>query len=67
MCTELDHNDTHEKVLLNLLNLKHRLNFMTKIQVKNGEEIKREELSAMFESFSDDMEQIISTYQEISR
>ena len=65
MCTELDHNDTHEKVLVNLMNLQHRLNFMRKIQVMNGEEIKREELSAMFESFSEDMNQIISTYQNI--
>lgn len=65
MCTELDHNDTHEEVLVNLMNLQHRLNFMRKIQVMNGEEIKREELSAMFESFSEDMNQIISTYQNI--
>lgn len=65
MSSQLDHNDTHEKVLLNLMNLKHRLNFLKKIQVINGEEIKREELSAMFESFSEDMDQIITTYQEI--
>ena len=65
MCTDINHNDTHEEVLLNLMNLKHRLNFMTKIQVVNGEELKREELSAMFASFSEDMDQIISTYHEI--
>lgn len=65
MCTELDHNDTREMVLVNLVNLKHRLQFMTKIQVMNGEELKKEELSAMFESFHGDVAQIISSYEKM--
>lgn len=65
MSNELDQNDTHEQVLLNLINFKHRLNFLKKMQVMNGEEIKREELSAIFESFSGDIEQIISNYEKM--
>lgn len=65
MSNQLDHSDTHEKVLLNLMNFKHRLNFLKKVQIMNGEEIKREELSAIFESFSGDIEQIISTYEKM--
>lgn len=65
MHTELDHNDTREAILVNMIGLKHRLSFLSKVQMMNGEEIKREELSAMFASFSNEIEQIIDTYQNV--
>lgn len=64
MQNEVDHSDTHEAILVDMIGLKHRFSFLSKVQLSNGREIKHEELSAIFESFSNDIEQIISTYQK---
>jgi len=57
--------DIREEILLHMLDLKHRLNLMSKVQVTNGEQIAHEELNALFNSFSKDMNQIIDSFQSI--
>ncbi|MGH1923442.1 hypothetical protein ACRCKP_04885 [Acinetobacter baumannii] len=57
--------DIHEDILLNMLDLKHRLSLMSKVQVINGEQLNHEELSALFSSFSKDMIDIIKRYESM--
>lgn len=63
MLNQTAQNDTAESLLIEMLELKHRLCFMSKIQVSNGEQVRKDELSAVFSSFSKDLGKIISTYQ----
>lgn len=58
-------NDVHEEILVNMLELDHRLSFLSKVELSNGEQLKREELSAMFGSFSRDLKKIIESFQSV--
>ena len=58
-------NDVHEEILINLIELDHRLSFLSKVEVSSGEVLKPEELNALFGSFSRDMKKIIDSYQAI--
>lgn len=57
--------DIQEDILLNMLDLKHRLSLMSKVQVTNGEQLNHEELSALFSSFSKDLIDIIKRYESM--
>lgn len=41
-------NDVREEILINLIELDHRLSFLSKVEVSSGEALKREELNALF-------------------
>lgn len=58
-------NDVHEEILINLIELDHRLSFLSKVEVSSGEVLKREELNALFGSFSRDMKKIIESFQSV--
>lgn len=64
MSTELN-NDVHEEILVDLIDLDHRLSFLSKVEVSSGEVLKREELNALFGSFSRDMKKIINSLQKM--